>query len=277
MSYTGERYTMVRLQEQSLGVLECGITICSKAHAVPSRIYPHHVATFVLKGKGTYVVSGVAHEIKSGQGFVIFPNISCSYTADEEEPWEYLFVVFSGPDAEALVHNAGIDEIDFCFEFDNSEHFTGLLYQIHTACKEQKALGYEANAYFMLVMSKLIEKSRMNKMEYFSARQYIKKAKRYIEQHYVYDMTIQEVADHVGVDRTYLYRLFINHLGMPPSGYINDFRLNKSIELMKKQEISLNNIALSVGFYDYSYFSKRFIKKYKISPGVYRKKILEED
>ncbi len=273
MGYSGERYSAVKLPNQSLAVIECGITICEPKHYVPPRIYPNYSMSFVTKGKGTYVVNGNTYEISSGQGFLITPNTINSYTADENDPWTYIYVVFCGNDAEAIVNNAGLDENEVVFDFELKEEFTDLLYAIHSACKEQSAMGYEANGYFMLAMSKLIAKNIPEKREYSSTEQYIKKAKIYIEQHFSYNISVQEIADHVGLERSYLYRLFQEKYDKSPTEYISDYRLKKAVEMMSNKELTLPNIALSTGFYDYSYFSKQFIKKHNVSPGKYRKSL----
>ncbi len=276
MGYTGERYNSVKFPGQSLAVIECGITICEPLHYTSPRIYPDYAIHFVVKGKGTYVVGEEVFEVSEGQGFLIAPNVICSYTADAEEPWAYIYVVFCGSDADSIVRNAGLDENEPLFEFELKKEFLDLLYSIHNACRKQSSMGYEAIGYFALAMSKLIEQNISGRREYSTAEQYIKKAKAYIEQHYSYNITIQELSLHIGLDRTYLYRLFEEKLKKSPSEYINDFRLKKAVEMMKNEMLTLPNIALSSGFYDYSYFSKRFIKKYKVSPGTYRRSLMTE-
>lgn len=273
MSYTGERYNLVRFPGQSLAIIECGITRCNSMHYAPPRIYPHYSLTFILSGKGTYVANNKTYPLSAGQGFMIIPETVCSYTADSDEPWTYIYVIFSGDDAASITKNAGIDENQLIFNFELKSDFIDLLNSIHTACREQTAMGYEAIGYLTLVMSRLIEQNISNKQDYSSAEQYIKKAKNYIKQHYSYNITIQELASHVGLDRTYLYRLFIENLNKSPSEYINDYRLKKAVEMMDNKQLALPNIALSTGFYDYSYFSKQFIKKYNKSPGRYRREI----
>ncbi len=277
MAYTGERYNMVRYAGQSLAIIECGVTICDSKHYVPPRIYPNHSVTFILSGKGVYVVGDETYELSEGQGFMITPDTVCSYMADDNEPWTYIYVIFSGSDAETIAHNAGLDENSLIFDFDLREDFINLLYSIHSSCREQTAMGYEAIGYFMLVMAELIEKNISVKEAYSSAEVYIKKAIRYIKQHYSYHITINELAAYIGFDRTYLYRLFMENFKKSPSEYINDYRLKKAVEMMDNKQLTLPNIALSTGFYDYSYFSKQFKKKYHESPGAYRREMQIEE
>lgn len=273
MGYTGERYSLVKAPGQSLAVIECGITICDHSHHTAPRVYPNYAIHFVLEGKGIYVVNNKSYKVCAGQGFLIEPDIVCSYTADNDKPWRYIYVVFDGNDSDTIVHNAGLDQNFPIFNFDLKREFTNLLYSIHYACMENNSMGYEAIGYFNLVMSRLIRQNISSFQEYSSSEQYIEKAKNYVQQHYSYNITIQELAAHIGLDRTYLYRLFREKLNKSPSEYINDYRLKKAIEMMANEQLTLSNIALSTGFYDYSYFSKQFIKKYHKAPGIYRKEM----
>ena len=92
----------------------------------------------------------------------------------------------------------------------------------------------------------------------------------YIDDHFSYDISVKDIADFVGIDRTYLYRLFKKHLGMSPSKLLTDVRLKRAISLMEYNQLSVNEIAVSAGFYDLSHFSKAFIAEFGMSPGKYR-------
>jgi AraC-like DNA-binding protein len=276
MSYSGERYSLSKINGQNLSITQCGITVCDSLHNVPPRIYPEHAIHFILRGKGTYVVNDKVFNLGPGQGFLIMPDVINSYTADKDDPWEYIYIVFTGNGAEVLINNAGLDEDELTFNFENNDEFKQLLNSIHSSCKKQTAMGYESLGYFILAMSKLVSQNIPKKKKHSSVKQYMKMAKEYIEQHYSYNISIKELADHIGLERSYLYRIFMEKYNISPSEYINNFRLKKAEEMMHNRDLTLLNIALSSGFYDYSYFSKQFTKKYKISPGTYRKSLINK-
>ncbi len=64
--------------------------------------------TFVIGGKGVYSVGGAEHEICAWQGSVICPGEKVGYRADVDDPWNYIYVIIKGFDAQILLKNAGI-------------------------------------------------------------------------------------------------------------------------------------------------------------------------
>ena len=118
MSYRGEHYSLFKKPNISLGISQCGLTICSSGHHAGVLTYSHYSAHFILEGKGVYRVNGKEYKIGPGQGFMIIPNIPNSYTADKEDPWRYIYITFYGMDSKSIVKHAGIDEKDATFSFE---------------------------------------------------------------------------------------------------------------------------------------------------------------
>lgn len=271
MSYDTERYSMDKLSNQSLSVIECGLQICHSGHSSGRLVYQDYSAHFILEGKGTYSVNGKTYELKSGQGFLITPDVPNIYVADEKEPWKYIYATFKGIDATTLVHNAGLDEDDVIFSFPLTEEVVHYLKCMHAAGRDYLSKGYDVLGYFMLVMSNLVRDNSKKKQSSLSSGKYVKLACSYIEDHMAYDISIKDVADYVKIDRSHLYRLFIKYLGISPSKYLADIRMKRALDLMEYDMLSINEIALSAGFYDSAHFSRVFFAKFGMSPGKYKK------
>ena len=124
-------------------------------------------------------------------------------------------------------------------------------------------------------MSRLIQKQTQKSSEPLRPENYIAKAIAYVEDYYPYGVSVRDMAAYVGIDRTHLYRLFKVNVGISPQQYLNEYRLKKAVEMMEWQQYSLGAIALSVGFYDLSHFSKAFSTCYGIQPGAYREQLLK--
>lgn len=271
MSYDTERYRFEKLSNQTLAVIECGLQICHSGHSSGKLVYPDYSAHFILEGKGTYTVNGKTYHLEAGQGFMITPNISNVYVADEKEPWRYIYATFKGPDCGALVRHSGLSDEDVVFRFPLEPEMLHALEGMHRAGKDLSAKGYDALGYFLVAMSHLVRDNSRRNPSHISPKRYIKTAISYIDDHSSHDISVQDIADFLGLDRTYLYRLFVREMGVSPSKYITQVRLKRAVSLMENPQLSIDEIANSSGFYDLSHFSKKFYEKMGMTPGKYKK------
>ena len=276
MSYDTDRYGLKKNPSQSLAVVECGIQVCHPSHTSPKLNYKYYSAHFILEGKGTYALNGREYELCAGKGFMITPGASCIYTADKDEPWKYIYVSFCGADDGALVHSAGLNEENVIFEFPLDDDMIRDIYSMHSAGKRNEAKGYDVTGYFLLCMSRLVKANQKAPTKKDTADNYVREAILYIEENYPFNISVSDIAFHIGLDRTYLFRLFKQKVGCSPSKYLQGYRLGRAVEMLENKELSILDIGMSVGFHDASHFYKAFTAKYKMPPKKYREKILKE-
>lgn len=93
----------------------------------------------------------------------------------------------------------------------------------------------------------------------------------FIEEHYDEDISFNEFANMLHLSRTYLSSLFKKDVGCTFPEYLTNFRIRKSIELMKNEPLQLSELAFRVGYNDYTHFSKTFKKITGKSPTEYFK------
>ncbi|WP_026449837.1 nickel-binding protein [Aequorivita capsosiphonis] len=70
----------------------------------------------------------------------------------------------------------------------------------------------------------------------------------------------------LGYSKSKLYRTMMNLVSKSPNTFLRDYRLNKALELLEKQNSNISEIAYQTGFSSPAYFSKCFYKKYGILP-----------
>ena len=94
----------------------------------------------------------------------------------------------------------------------------------------------------------------------------IDRAKNFIEENFTKNISIADIAREAGLSESYMGRVFKNETNQSILNYINDLRIDKSIELMKTTPKNVTQIHNEVGFSDSSYFSKVFKKRVGLSP-----------
>lgn len=67
-------------------------------------------------------------------------------------------------------------------------------------------------------------------------------------------------------------RLFQKYLHRSPLEFINEYRLDQAVELLRSTELSITEIAYRTGFNGTSYFTERFHKQYGYTPTQFREK-----
>ena len=82
----------------------------------------------------------------------------------------------------------------------------------------------------------------------------IKQAIEFISENYQSNITLEEVADHVGLSKNHFCRLFKNELQDNFISYINRYRIQKAKFLMEHTDRKIKEIAIDVGLSDYRYF-----------------------
>ncbi len=94
---------------------------------------------------------------------------------------------------------------------------------------------------------------------------------RYIESHYIENISMDEMARKVGLSTTHFNRRFRVLLRMSPTEYQLSLRVQEARRLLTDTTLSMAEIATNVGFYDQSHFAKRFHKVTGLTPTQYRR------
>jgi len=99
---------------------------------------------------------------------------------------------------------------------------------------------------------------------------YIRKAIDYIHDHLGEDLTLDDVANHVGLSKCYFCTQFKKDMKMSFTDYLNYVRIQKSKYLLCNTDKSVLDIAITVGFNSQSYFTTLFKKHTGLSPMEFR-------
>ncbi len=95
----------------------------------------------------------------------------------------------------------------------------------------------------------------------------------YIHENYQNEITNRELAEIAGYHEFHLNKLFMNHTGTTMHNYILNIRINEAKRLILNSKLSFSEIALQVGFNNYTYFSSYFKKITGLTPFQYKKEL----
>lgn len=99
----------------------------------------------------------------------------------------------------------------------------------------------------------------------------VEKVENYIHDHYKENITREHIADSLFMTPEYLAKLYKRKTGRTIKDYINQYRIEQAKKMLQNGEQNISDVAVSVGYENFSYFSTIFKKYEGISPGEYRK------
>ncbi|WP_312527227.1 GlxA family transcriptional regulator [Paracoccus sp. (in: a-proteobacteria)] len=92
------------------------------------------------------------------------------------------------------------------------------------------------------------------------------RAAAFLERHLDLDLNLDACAEHIGVSRRQLERLFQQYLGQTPLQYLNGLRLQHARALLAETNMGVIDVAVACGYGSSAHFSKIFRKEYGVSP-----------
>jgi AraC-like DNA-binding protein len=96
----------------------------------------------------------------------------------------------------------------------------------------------------------------------------VKEARDYLHANVERDVTLEELATVVNLNRSYLIRVFKKTMGLPPHAYFLHLKLTEARKRLVQGE-AINQVALATGFADQSHFSRTFKRSVGMTPGAY--------
>ena len=98
--------------------------------------------------------------------------------------------------------------------------------------------------------------------------------KEYVENNYMYDISMQEVAQTMGYSDAYFSKLFKQYFNQNFTAYLTEYRMKKAKQLLSDTNESIKDISRKVGYTDSNYFAKIFKRIVGEIPSKYREKLM---
>lgn len=235
-----------------LNPLIIGMEDCRSSHSYGPHIRSYYLLHYVTRGHGRFYIGGKTYHLEKNNLFIICPGTVTTYTADVSDPWSYIWIGFDG----ALA--ARLDTLSPVIRLQTSLFQEMLSCDSLDSCREEFLVSK-----LFLLFSTLFERKS-------SSGDYVQQVCDYIDSNYFDQLSVQNLARIVGIDRTYLSRLFSQRMGISIQRYLIQVRMNHACELLR-QGYSVSEASAMAGYHDVFNFSKMFKRMYLISPTRYKK------
>lgn len=263
--YTKENFEM--------NVDECGIEQGIPGFGYKYEVLKNSVIHYITKGYGTFKINDKVYNLKQGDIFILLKGMKVEYMASIDDPWEYYWIGFSGSKANEYLNRTSIIDSYSASCKENSKipniilNMCEISKTYNPSCSDDIFLLKEL---YSLLYAVIEEFPKPFEYEDKELHKYIQEAIDFINSNYMNSITVNEVANHVNLSRSYLYRMFIKNLKISPQRYLINLRMYKATLLLKNTKLPIGEVASEVGYSDSLLFSKSFSKYFSMSPLNYR-------
>lgn len=251
----------------------CGFSKTMPFHSFGPAIRQHFVLHIILDGEGVYSVNQQKYHLKKGDLFLIRPGDQTFYRSDVTNPWVYAWLSFGGKEAEELIKHSPFKENEYTFRSNQLVDYSQLILACFDYAPDTLLNEIKLNALLYRFFEKLLVDGGKN---HLSTPQNISRltieAIEYIQAHATEELTIQEVADALSVNRSHLSRTFHENIGVSVKEWLLGIRINRAAFLLLMSDDSVENIAFQSSFHSLVVFSRIFKKKTGETPTAYRKR-----
>lgn len=257
----------------ALNVYNCGNQNIEIEHCTKPDYY---IFYFVKEGKGYVTVRQATHKVGAGQGFVLFPNEEARVKSEHKGAMNVTWVAFSGHLVDRYLSRAKLSVYKPVFS-DNSEHEVEAMFDRLLAVSTTLPNRYcKIMAQLYSIFGFLLDNAFDIRPETVSPEFYLIKALDFIDANYQDDISVEDIAANAGINRKSLYAVFKSLTGFSPKDYLIYYRMCKATALLKDENLSIEVVAVSVGYSDQFHFSKEFKKNVGLSPSVYRRRVAQD-
>jgi len=230
----------------------------------------HFLIHFVRRGRGTFRTGGRTRQVAGGQCFLIFPDTPAQYRADDEFPWSYSWIGFTGPALAETLKGWGLTPDAPVLSFDDTCRAFYYMEEIMESRWDIPGTEWRVIGNLLKILGELERFACSGRQA--DQDSHVQKALKYMDRNYTRPIGVADIVDHVCLERSYFSRLFREKTGETLRDYLHRYRMDKAMELLLATSYSIEIVARSVGFRDPLHFSRNFKKQTGYSPSEYRKK-----
>jgi AraC-like DNA-binding protein len=266
-------------QNSYLYMCHVGRDRCKPRYCYGPVVRSFYLIHLIVSGKGSYVARNTTYHLSANQAFIIYPNETTLYAADAETPWDYCFFAFNGDYARELIERTGFRGGNMVITIP-PEIAVPLAEQIEATARTLNRLSPNADLYALSQLVSffaiLADSHSDNIQPDALTRDFVRRAVGYIHFNYANPITIMELSKTLNINRSYLYRIFKEEIGLSPSEYLNNYRIDRARHLLIESDMPISQIAMSTGFSTFSSFYRLFRLKYNMSARQYRARYSRE-
>lgn len=203
---------------------------------------------------------------------MLFPQQICTYIADSKIPWEYAWLEFDGLRVKQTLEMAGLNINNPVYKARYKDIAQTMKDEMLYIVNHKDASPFHLIGHLYLFIDALLRSSNSTQITKGNTLRdfYIKEAISYIEQNFQNEITIENIAEFCGLNRSYFGKIFHESIGKTPQEFLISYRMTKAAELLKLTDLPIADIGNAVGYPNQLHFSRAFKNVYEKPPRQWR-------
>lgn len=211
-------------------------------------------------------------KIKAGDIFLLFPGEWHSYHPSGTKGWKSYWIGFKGKNIDDRVKAGFLSPEKPIYHVGYSNEIIALYEEAYKTAQEEVAFAQQTMAG---IVNHLIGKMYSLERNIVLSKDtkhvdMINKARLRIRESLEDTLTIQEIAQELGISYSSFRKLFKEHTGFAPALYQQNLKLQRAKELLSTTDESIKEIAYRLNFESPDYFSAKFKIQTGMKPSDFR-------
>ncbi len=234
--------------------------------------HPFAEIFFVIDGKGQFLVESQTLLVQKGDFILVNPNVPHTETSFRDMPMEY-FVLGINHFTFQAEHE---EESRYYFIPSYMKHVQTINVFLQYLFREMKIQDEYSAQICQKILEAIILEVMRHKRVNLIAQEEVKQvrevalARRYIDQNYSQEITLDTLSQITQTSKYYLAHVFKETFGISPIRYLNQRRIDIAKAMLRTTDLQVSQIANSVGFSSASYFTQAFNRETGYSPKAFR-------
>lgn len=221
----------------------------------------------ILNGKGTLSSYDKRFKLIKGYAALVPHGYSVQVKSDTLEPLTAILLKLNGDALKSIISTIERKENGILMNISDDTKIAESAMDILTECSKPYHSDFSILYKFFEFINNLELHYSDKKIP--SKNAYMARAIEYIEQNYNKNISVESIADLLGIERSYLSRLFKTYKNKSTQNYIIDFRINRAKRLFEEEDMNVSQVSAAVGYTNIYCFSRIFKSRVGIPPKEY--------
>jgi AraC-like DNA-binding protein len=265
--------------EKQIGtwVLTSGRNRAKPMYRVGPRFFGYFSLHLVISGELWLSYRGNQVVLKMGDLFCMHPDETYEYQNNPSaSQLQMIWIAFDGPLAASQLQRTSLSADTPFVRNGASRELIAIMNTIRELITEQTDHTLLFSGRLLELLHLLVEAATTAEPQGNTLLPtWLERGRLYMDIHYSEGITVEQVADWLGVSRSHFSKTFRKHFDTSPAHFLQSLRMKEAQRRLTETSYAVTEIALSLGYGDLFAFTRAFTLFYGKSPKHYREKLRE--